>query len=204
MNKHFLKSSSTAAFFLALSSAVAAQSVTITHPNGVVRTIDCNKAFYTFKNDPKKKLWFTCDGFEMADIPVGGDKADPNNRDNICSITDKYDPNAPIKKNDPKFKQARIDFSTAAFDAILHGSIYHNNSVTLGINITGRSGADPFVRYKRIIAPADKATADDSFKDKTGKEIYYTFTNGLTKEAANWSPYRDATLACIAVLPKNE
>lgn len=178
-------------------SSATAQQVTVTHPNGVQRTVNCQQAFYRFANDPKENLWMTCNGFEAVDVPVGGDKADPNNRDAICSITDQYNSATPLDNSDPLATQAKRDFSVAVRDAVVHGSTKHGNSVLIGINMSARIGVDPFTRYPRIIAPIQPGQqADGTFK-LDGQDVGYQFINGWTRDAASWSPYRDATQMCL-------
>lgn len=228
MNKYSLRSSIAGAFGLLATSPAVAQDITITHPDGTNRIINCQEAFYRFTDDPKKNLWMTCHGFEAADKPLGGDKAykeNPNNRDGICEITDKYNPQNPISINDPAYNKARNDFSTAMNDAITHGSVYHGNSLYYGIRVSGRIGKDPFVQYDNKIARPSEAEINtykeeiatyradrannplpqnmSSFKGPSGNEIFYKFTNGWTMDKALWSPYADATRACIVEMGLN-
>ena len=179
------------------------KTVTYQYDNGVKRTVNCQDAFYVFANDPKREKWLTCDGFEAIDIPLVGNKNDPNNRDSICSNTDRYNPERPISINDPRAKQARQDFSDANITALIHASKNHEESVAIGILMRAKLGVDIFKEYKDMIRrpyAGEKADGAIPLLNKFTKKIEktpYVWQSGWGPAKANKSAYRDVRKLCM-------
>ena len=179
--------------------AALGQSVTVEYDNGVRRTVDCKEAFYQFRDDPSKTMWFTCDGFEAADIPLSGNKSDPANRDAICSGTDGYDPARPISIRDRNYESVKGDFSDAMLAALAHVSLNHDESVMQAINMRAQTGIDVFTVYRHVIRPPGSGERADG-QISTGER--FVFQPGWNDERANKSGYGDVYAGCRTALER--
>lgn len=181
----------------------AAEVVRYTYPEeGVTRTVDCRQAFYRFADDPQRALWFTCNGYEAIDIPLNpNNRGDPNNRDNICFETDKYDPANPMSINDPGYSQAQNDFSSATLKALVHAaSPMHNQSVIYAIKTRFSMGTDVFAIYERVIrAPRQNEQPDGVLKRVVSGKVEeqpYVFQQGWNAQRASKSAYFEVYKMC--------
>lgn len=177
-----------------------AQTVQYTYPNGITRSINCKEAFYVFKDDPQRTMWQTCNGFEAGDVPTRGsskaDKEDTEFRDEICNTTNEYDPLNPISINDPRVPDVKNTFSKAMIAALSHVSEFHQNSVSLAINLRAKMGVDVFKVYDTVIRRLSSEEVADGFIPSTKEPFKYQ--SGWDKEKADASVYKSVWEQCRA------
>ncbi len=210
MKKSFLKAAGIGAVLLAASNTADAAGGyidNVEYKDGKSRVtqryVDCDEAFFVFKNDPKKELWMTCDGYEAADIPIGPNKSDPKRRDNICNFTDHIDTAKPISINDPKASSYAKAFQKAELQAYVHASTQHGNSIAQAIMMRAQNGVDVFRVYDFAIrAPRNGEKPMGAIPTVNGSRAF-VLQPGWTKQMLIESSYERAVKMCSAKMGLN-